>query len=138
MTKSEFEFFINKLLVYFGKEKFFLSENTKRERLRVWYERVSSIPAEPLPWIQDQLQDNFDGLPTNIPKEVRHLWEVWLEANPGKRAYTNKACENCPYCQDGLMVLKIKPENYPYVIEKVCRCGHCQSDNRQAIPMKTK
>ena len=138
MTQPEFEKFINRLLVYFGKEKLFLSESSKRERLRVWYDKVSSIPGEPLEWIRTQMETDFDALPTNIPKEINHYWELWYEKHPEKRAYQNRAHESCPYCINGLIIFQGRSSKaYPYNTDKAARCGHCKSDTRQGIPMMT-
>lgn len=128
MTLEQFEEFVESLMTYFNK-----GGHENKKRLRVWYNAVYRIPGEPLKWIQDQIQDDFDGLPTNIPKTIKHYWRMYLEKHPEKRAHENMAHESCPYCHQGLLVFQVQTDGYPGYIEKVARCGHCHSDDRTGL-----
>lgn len=132
MDKHQFNEFITKLVVYFGKEKFYLGTSGK-DRQALWYEKLNHIPAEALSWIRDQIQMDFDMLPTNIPKSVNHYWLEWLSKHPEKRARENKSYENCPHCHFGILAFLHRPDGYPAPTEKVARCGYCRSDNREAL-----
>ena len=129
MTQDQFEDFLESLMVYFNKTGF----DKNKKKLRVWYSAVHKIPGEPLNWIQEQIQNDFDGLPTNIPKVIKHYWRMYLEKHPEKRAFENKAHESCPYCHDGLLIFETQEKGYPVPTEKVARCGHCRSDDRTGL-----
>lgn len=143
MNKYEFEKFVRALVTYFGKDNFLLNKN-KEDRLRVWFGAVENIPPESLSWITRQIQEDYDTLPTNVPKAMKHYFSIWLEKHPDKRSTiysTNStAHQQCPHCFGGLLEFKKQSRGQMangrrYYYRVVARCGHCRSRTEPMIPM---
>jgi hypothetical protein len=141
VNEFEFEKFAKKLVSYFGKD-YLLQRDTNKDRFRAWFELVERIPIESLDWIRRQIQEDYDSLPTNLPKVMKHYYHMWLEKNPGKRStiYANTAGhQNCPYCFGGLLEFRKSggknKAGKPYWYHVVARCGHCKSRTEPMIPM---
>jgi hypothetical protein len=104
MTRDDFWAFVRDLAVYFGLEKLAKPTQAGKEQLKVWFEQLEGMPAEPLQWIGDRIKITYDEMPRNLPKVMWALWYQWSAEHPERQA-ENTYSGNCD-CHGGAIIVK--------------------------------
>lgn len=94
--------------------------------VELWFEKVRTIPAEALQWIENQIESGNESFPRNVPGTIWACYKSWMEANPDKMSRRYEV--SCPDgCDDGVVhVRKQKPfggESLTYTY--VFSCSKC-------------
>jgi hypothetical protein len=113
MNQDEFRKYIQDICTYYERRL------PKDATCDLWFKKLISIPAEPLPWIFEKITENPDP-PKNIPGLTWVFYKEWLTANPEKAEF--KPDFDCPDCVDDRGYLHVHKGGYAYTY----RCGMCK------------
>ena len=101
----------------------------------MWFEQVSFIPAESLPWIKAKIFEH-ETFPRNLPNTMKTLYREWLAANPEKCLKT--ADPGCKNCESGYLTVWYHDEELGRPYSHTFRCAYCNSDGYpRAMPAVT-
>jgi len=122
MVEKAFHDFVKNLCRYYERKE------PREEALDLWFREVKHLPEEPLDWIRQQICNQQEGFPRNLPVLMRELWQRWREDNPRKRAHPdmNLNCRDC----DGTGLITGYREGRAYAF----RCGRCRQSTLHGIP----
>lgn len=91
MIDSEFTALVKRLNEYFG-----LQKNVTWDRHAMWFSEIKHIPAEAIPFIESCIHDNWNTLPSNLPRHMRGYYQAWKSANAQKFIdYPRTDCAEC-------------------------------------------
>ena len=127
MTKVEFADFITGICSYLSHKQ------PEKETLALWYHDCFRIPQEALISIRSQFRD-LETWPKNLPKWLWAQFNLWLEANPEKKAPEKKGCDQC---HEGWIMVSRFDARVKYRVDVPFRCGNCNQDPG-AIPAKNR
>lgn len=129
MTKDGFASFVTDLCSYT------VHKLPAKETLQVWYRDCSRIPDEALEWIKSTQLRETDGFPAkNFPKWIWAQFNLWLEANPEKKAHDKKGCDQC---HEGWVTVSKYDGRVKYRGDLLFRCANCNG-GPGAVPAKTR
>jgi hypothetical protein len=121
MDYDEFTASLNKIYDYFQ------GKLPDAKVLRLWFDRVKSIPAgRPLSAIVSEIMDR-DSIPKNMPKAFKTAWDTWMTANQDQIArQVQESKVECGYC-DGSGFIFSKRLDQGTLYSFVSRCPRCRN-----------
>lgn len=119
MTEMDFTRYIEELFAYYN------ARIPGRRTLDLWHEMTQFVPAEAMPWILRRVWETNESMPRNVPREIRELWQAWLQAHPEKRA-PDRTQYSCPDCESGWLVLEKQLPQYSIPISYSAPCARCK------------
>ena len=64
--------------------------------LSLVFNRVKHIPDKAVPWIQEQMESDYDTIPRNLGKAFHYWWVKWQERHPeAKEVFKPVPCDEC-------------------------------------------
>jgi len=119
MNEMDFTRYIEELFAYYN------ARIPGRRTLDLWHEMTQFVPAEAMPWILRRVWETNESMPRNVPREIRELWQAWLQAHPEKRD-RREAERDCPDCEGGWLSLYKPVEGYKIPLSFSAPCGRCK------------
>ncbi len=119
MNEMDFTRYIEELFAYYN------ARIPGRRTLDLWHEMTQFVPAEAMPWILRRVWETNESMPRNVPREIRELWQAWLQAHPEKRD-RREAERDCPDCEGGWLSLYKPVEGYRVPPTFSAPCGRCR------------
>lgn len=98
MTDADFIHAVNRLALYFN------TKNPGTAALQEWFPRVAFIPTEAVEAILNRIKDNFDRMPSNLPKVFREVYGTWKA--PKSSTTTAARHPSCRNCEQGILFLE--------------------------------
>jgi len=94
----------------------------KQGTIELWFDKVQSIPSEPVPWIVGRIEQDSESFPRNLPGALWAGFREWMQLNPDKAAHReNKQCVDC---EGGLLwVRKYIDGRVHYAVFECAQCG---------------
>jgi len=113
---------------------FYERKEPKQGTIELWFGKVSKVPSEPIKWIVNRIENDYETFPKNFCKAIMDTYREWTQANPDKRAA--QRYYDCPDCNEGLIWARKLVENKPYTY--VFRCLKCKQNTTQAYPLASR
>jgi len=134
MNSWEFENFLKKICSYYGKK-----DGNDKSRNNLHFNKISFIPGgQVLDSIFEQITNEYEYFPRNLPKAIKNHWGVWQSANPEKMKKESSGLHSgCSFCLKGWIhfVIYSKMLRIPY--RHVSVCGHCRANEHTNLPVHT-
>ena len=97
MEQENFKKFLDRLAHYYDRREFFQDKTRNNQ----YFSKVKHIPGgEVLDFIFDQITDQYEYIPKNLPKAIRAAWGVYKSEHPdkiisGESGSSFNGCKNC-------------------------------------------
>lgn len=88
-----------------------------------WCNKIDHIPMEALAFACQQIEDEHDSMPMNLPKAIKKYWMLWQNMHPEKMARTVTPCEACE--SSGVLFYSQEHDGTEYLW--ATRCAHCRN-----------
>lgn len=127
MTGAQFEQFIKFLRHSHG------LGTPKEEVMDFLYDQVGNLPHEAVEWMQNRfLTLHAAKFPQVLHVAIQGLYRDWLYDHPEKRAQwaTSQVAKKCndPHCDEGLLFVYRRNDDFGYSYSSVFRCDCMRSD----------
>lgn len=126
MRPTTFEDLIRDLRNGYGLTQYRGKQDERSEVVEYLYDKVGNLPEEFATWAKDAFFSRYKDFPKVLHIAIQQLYQDWLQAHPEKRASYGQesAITNCrvPACEDGLLFVSKKNEQFGYNASFVFRC----------------
>lgn len=134
MNERDFKDFVTSLKDYYRLEKVVSNEGFMQ-----WYEKVSFIPSEALPYIANMIEQEWKDLPRNLPMVMKSHYFGWKAQNQDKFIKAQQTpCDECG--GRGIIFSAKRTETIMYSFAHCCKkCDNWKRHvGRETLPFSTK
>lgn len=123
MKKEEFKNFLRRINAYYGYDKII-----SPERFYAWANKVVNIPKAAEDYIFEQITEQHNTMPRNLPKWIKEYFSAWRSADPGRQINPHIKKTNCTDCSGSGFIRFRKADAVTGMLYTYCaRCGACRN-----------